>query len=180
MSRVELKYYWPLSATWLYFVVVSIGAAWDHFYVRCCTAYNSSYCRIRVTDNPVVCMVNACKHPHKFTWHTLYLSQCIFHCITTKWMKKTLCFRQGLGSSYLPPRETAGQCEQLQPDSLYSSRGLYADELPSSARPRPVGGTTGTHGNCTQTHAKSLVFMSTNTVGFRCCSELLTNGMHMF
>ncbi|XP_037623029.1 UPF0606 protein KIAA1549 isoform X5 [Sebastes umbrosus] len=52
--------------------------------------------------------------------------------------------RQGLGSSYLPPGETAGQCDQLQPDSLYSSRGLYADELPSSARPRPVGGTTGT------------------------------------
>ncbi|KAK9516974.1 hypothetical protein VZT92_024877 [Zoarces viviparus] len=51
--------------------------------------------------------------------------------------------RQGLGSSYLPPGEAAGQCEQLQPDSLYSSRGLYADELPSSARPRPVGGTTG-------------------------------------
>ncbi|TMS05825.1 UPF0606 protein [Larimichthys crocea] len=45
--------------------------------------------------------------------------------------------RQALGSSYLPPGETAGQCEQLQPDSLYSSRGLYADELPSSARPRP-------------------------------------------
>ncbi|XP_044212756.1 UPF0606 protein KIAA1549 isoform X1 [Thunnus albacares] len=51
--------------------------------------------------------------------------------------------RQGLGSSYLPPGETAGHAEQLQPDSLFSSRGLYADELPSSARPRPVGGTTG-------------------------------------
>uniref|UniRef100_G3PJW9 Uncharacterized protein n=1 Tax=Gasterosteus aculeatus aculeatus TaxID=481459 RepID=G3PJW9_GASAC len=53
--------------------------------------------------------------------------------------------RQSRGSCYLPAGETAGQCEQPQPDSLYSSRGLYADELPSSARPRPVGGTTGAH-----------------------------------
>ncbi|XP_047189380.1 UPF0606 protein KIAA1549 isoform X2 [Scophthalmus maximus] len=51
--------------------------------------------------------------------------------------------RQGLGSSYLPPGDAAGLGEQFQPDSLYSGRGLYADELPSSARPRPVGGTTG-------------------------------------
>ncbi|XP_045893966.1 UPF0606 protein KIAA1549 isoform X1 [Micropterus dolomieu] len=53
--------------------------------------------------------------------------------------------RQGHGSSCLPQGETVVQCEQLQPESLYSSRGLYADELPSSARPRPVGGTTGAH-----------------------------------
>ncbi|XP_010769706.1 UPF0606 protein KIAA1549-like isoform X2 [Notothenia coriiceps] len=51
-----------------------------------------------------------------------------------------LISRQGLGSSYLPPGDTAGQCEPPPPDSLYSSRGLYAAELPSSARPRPVGG----------------------------------------
>ncbi|KAK1887839.1 UPF0606 protein KIAA1549 [Dissostichus eleginoides] len=50
-----------------------------------------------------------------------------------------LISRQGLGSSFLPPGETAGQREPLPPDSLYSSRGLYAAELPSSARPRPVG-----------------------------------------
>eukprot|EP00066_Takifugu_rubripes_P016058 XP_011605324.1 PREDICTED: UPF0606 protein KIAA1549-like [Takifugu rubripes] len=54
-----------------------------------------------------------------------------------------LMTRQALGSSYLPSRETAGQSEQLQPDSLYSSRGLYTEELLSSARPRPVGGSTG-------------------------------------
>ncbi|KAM3609721.1 uncharacterized protein V6R79_019209 [Siganus canaliculatus] len=53
--------------------------------------------------------------------------------------------RQGLGSSYLPPGEPTGQCEQLQPDSLFSSRGLYSDDIPSSARPRPVGGAAGTH-----------------------------------
>ncbi|XP_051238333.1 UPF0606 protein KIAA1549 isoform X2 [Dicentrarchus labrax] len=69
--------------------------------------------------------------------------------------------RQGLGSSYLPPGETAGQCEQLQPDSLYSSRGLYADEIPSSARPRPVGGTTGA-----QLHHLTQVGLSSRMNGY--------------
>ncbi|XP_049430723.1 UPF0606 protein KIAA1549 isoform X1 [Epinephelus fuscoguttatus] len=69
--------------------------------------------------------------------------------------------RQGLGSSYLPPGETAGQCEQLQPDSLYSSRGLYSDELPSSARPRPVGGTTGA-----QLHHLTQVGLSSRMNGY--------------
>ncbi|XP_077372707.1 UPF0606 protein KIAA1549 isoform X4 [Festucalex cinctus] len=53
--------------------------------------------------------------------------------------------RQDRGLSYIPPGETAGSGEQLQLDNLYSSRGLYADELPTSARPRPVGGATGAH-----------------------------------
>ncbi|XP_029009597.1 UPF0606 protein KIAA1549 isoform X8 [Betta splendens] len=53
--------------------------------------------------------------------------------------------RQDLVSSYLPSGEPAGHSEQLQPDSLYSSRSRYTGELPSSARPRPVGGTTGAH-----------------------------------
>ncbi|XP_028441988.1 UPF0606 protein KIAA1549 isoform X2 [Perca flavescens] len=66
--------------------------------------------------------------------------------------------RQGLGSSFLPPGETAGQCE---PDSLYSSRGLYADELPSSARPRPVGGTTGA-----QLHHLTQVGLSSRMNGY--------------
>ncbi|XP_042080011.1 UPF0606 protein KIAA1549 isoform X2 [Haplochromis burtoni] len=69
--------------------------------------------------------------------------------------------RQGLGSSYLPPGEAAGHGEQLQPDSLYSSRGLYADELPSSARPRPVGGTTGA-----QLHHLAQVGLSSRMNGF--------------
>ncbi|XP_039881009.1 UPF0606 protein KIAA1549 isoform X2 [Simochromis diagramma] len=69
--------------------------------------------------------------------------------------------RQGLGSSYLPPGETAGHGEQLQPDSLYSSRGLYADELPSSARPRPVGGTTGA-----QLHHLAQVGLSSRMNGY--------------
>ncbi|XP_029379670.1 UPF0606 protein KIAA1549 [Echeneis naucrates] len=69
--------------------------------------------------------------------------------------------RQGLGSSYLPPGETAGHGEQLQPDSLYSSRGLYADELPSSARPRPVGGTTGA-----QLHHLTQVGLSSRMNGY--------------
>ncbi|XP_066540889.1 UPF0606 protein KIAA1549 isoform X2 [Hoplias malabaricus] len=49
--------------------------------------------------------------------------------------------RQGLGSSY-PPGEGLGG-EQLQSEVLFNNRGGYMDELPSSARPRPVGGTTG-------------------------------------
>uniref|UniRef100_A0A3Q0RK17 Si:ch211-1e14.1 n=1 Tax=Amphilophus citrinellus TaxID=61819 RepID=A0A3Q0RK17_AMPCI len=69
--------------------------------------------------------------------------------------------RQGLGSSYLPPGETAGHSEQLQPDSLYSSRGLYADELPSCARPRPVGGTTGA-----QLHHLAQVGLSSRMNGY--------------
>ena len=85
----------------------------------------------------------------------------------SEWKYVSLCFRPGLGSSYLPPGETAGQCEQLQPDSLYSSRGLYADELPSSARPRPVGGTTGTHAD---TYKHCPVFMPVNTLELRCCT----------
>ncbi|XP_028264596.1 UPF0606 protein KIAA1549 [Parambassis ranga] len=69
--------------------------------------------------------------------------------------------RQGLGSSYLPTGETAGHGEQLQPDSLYSSRGLYCDELPSSARPRPVGGTTGA-----QLHHLTQVGLSSRMNGY--------------
>ncbi|XP_041652559.1 UPF0606 protein KIAA1549 isoform X2 [Cheilinus undulatus] len=69
--------------------------------------------------------------------------------------------RQGLGSSYLPPGEPAGSCEQIQPDSLYSSRGLYTDELPSSARPRPVGGTTGA-----QLHHLAQVGLSSRMNGY--------------
>ncbi|XP_039989470.1 UPF0606 protein KIAA1549 [Xiphias gladius] len=69
--------------------------------------------------------------------------------------------RQGLGPSYLPPGETAGHSEQLQPDSLYSSRGLYADEIPSSARPRPVGGTTGA-----QLHHLTQVGLSSRMNGY--------------
>ncbi|MGH0149187.1 UNVERIFIED_CONTAM: hypothetical protein FKN15_032707 [Acipenser sinensis] len=45
--------------------------------------------------------------------------------------------RQGLGPGYLQSGE---------PGSLYSSRGVYGEDIPSSARPRPVGGTTGKRG----------------------------------
>uniref|UniRef100_A0A8C7FSG6 Si:ch211-1e14.1 n=1 Tax=Oncorhynchus kisutch TaxID=8019 RepID=A0A8C7FSG6_ONCKI len=51
--------------------------------------------------------------------------------------------RQGLGSNY-PPGDP-GHVDQLPPESHYSTRGLYTEDLPSSTRPRPVGGTTGTH-----------------------------------
>ncbi|XP_051725710.1 UPF0606 protein KIAA1549 isoform X2 [Ctenopharyngodon idella] len=53
-----------------------------------------------------------------------------------------LLHRQGLGSGYIPSGE-ALPVEQLQPESLYTGRGRLTDDLPSSARPRPVGGTTG-------------------------------------
>ncbi|XP_060779657.1 UPF0606 protein KIAA1549-like isoform X2 [Neoarius graeffei] len=52
-----------------------------------------------------------------------------------------LMHRSGLGCGY-PQAEGVGG-EQLQSEGLYNSRGGYIDELPSSARPRPVGGTTG-------------------------------------
>lgn len=55
-----------------------------------------------------------------------------------------LLHRQGLGPGYIPSGE-ALPVEQLQPESLYTGRGglTLTDDLPSSARPRPVGGTTG-------------------------------------
>ncbi|KAL7871085.1 hypothetical protein SRHO_G00085820 [Serrasalmus rhombeus] len=54
---------------------------------------------------------------------------------------KGLLQRQGLGSGY-PPGDGLGG-EHLQTEVLFNSRGGCIDELPSSARPRPVGGTTG-------------------------------------
>ncbi|KAI5623863.1 UPF0606 protein KIAA1549 isoform X3 [Silurus asotus] len=49
--------------------------------------------------------------------------------------------RQGLGGGYNQGEGVSG--EQLQSEGLYNSRAGYIDEPPSSARPRPVGGTTG-------------------------------------
>ncbi|XP_049579110.1 UPF0606 protein KIAA1549 isoform X2 [Syngnathus scovelli] len=69
--------------------------------------------------------------------------------------------RQDRGLSYLSPVEAAGPGEHLQLDSLYSSRGLYADELPTSARPRPVGGTTGA-----QLHHLTQVGLSSRINGY--------------
>ncbi|XP_017274546.1 UPF0606 protein KIAA1549 isoform X2 [Kryptolebias marmoratus] len=69
--------------------------------------------------------------------------------------------RQGLVSGFLPPGEPAGHGELLQPDSLYSSRGLYTDDLPPSARPRPVGGTAGA-----QLHHLTQVGLSSRMNGY--------------
>ncbi|RXM35397.1 UPF0606 protein KIAA1549 [Acipenser ruthenus] len=49
-------------------------------------------------------------------------------------------WQQGLGPGYLQSGEPG---RQERPESLYSSRGVYGEDVPSSARPRPVGGTTG-------------------------------------
>ncbi|XP_061577371.1 UPF0606 protein KIAA1549 isoform X6 [Cololabis saira] len=88
--------------------------------------------------------------PGRFT--DLGISSAAVQCLTP---------RQGLGSNYLPTGETAEHGEQLQPESLYASRGLYADELPSTARPRPVGGTTGA-----QLHHLTQVGLSSRMNGY--------------
>ncbi|KAM9467973.1 UPF0606 protein KIAA1549 [Clarias gariepinus] len=49
---------------------------------------------------------------------------------------QNLLHRQTLGSGYLASGE-------LQSDPGYSNRGQYGDDIPSSSRPRPVGGSTG-------------------------------------
>lgn len=109
------------------------------------------------------CSVTVHNHRHilvklfTLNWPRIQLLVRPYIFLNHKWVFG-LCFRQGLGSSYLPPGETAGHGEQLQPDSLYSSRGLYADELPSSARPRPVGGTTGTKGSSIASHKCITIF----------------------
>uniref|UniRef100_A0A667Z5M5 Si:ch211-1e14.1 n=1 Tax=Myripristis murdjan TaxID=586833 RepID=A0A667Z5M5_9TELE len=87
-------------------------------------------------------------------------------------MNLPVCSRSGLGSGYLPPGETAGPGEQLQPDSLYSSRGLYTDELPSSARPRPVGGTTGA-----QLHHLTQVGLSSRMNGYPAGGRMPRSGI---
>uniref|UniRef100_A0A8D0GR03 KIAA1549 n=1 Tax=Sphenodon punctatus TaxID=8508 RepID=A0A8D0GR03_SPHPU len=50
--------------------------------------------------------------------------------------------RQGLGPSFLPPAELM-HSDQQQSDIQYSARGIYPEEVPSVARPRPVGSTAG-------------------------------------
>uniref|UniRef100_A0A4W4E3X4 Uncharacterized protein n=1 Tax=Electrophorus electricus TaxID=8005 RepID=A0A4W4E3X4_ELEEL len=68
---------------------------------------------------------------------------------------QALLHRPGLGSR-CPPGDALGG-EQLPSEVLYNSRGAYMDELPSSARPRPVGGSTGA-----QLHHLSQVGMSSS------------------
>ncbi|XP_046890393.1 UPF0606 protein KIAA1549 isoform X1 [Hypomesus transpacificus] len=72
-----------------------------------------------------------------------------------------LLHRQGLGSGYLPPGDAAGPGEGLQPDSLYTSRAMHPDDLPSSARPRPVGGSAGA-----QLHHLTQVGLSSRINGY--------------
>nr|XP_056702553.1 UPF0606 protein KIAA1549 homolog [Euleptes europaea] len=50
--------------------------------------------------------------------------------------------RQNVGSGFLPPVELMHPDQQAS-DVQYSSRGLYSEEMPSVARPRPVGSTAG-------------------------------------
>ncbi|XP_027736957.1 UPF0606 protein KIAA1549 homolog isoform X3 [Empidonax traillii] len=50
--------------------------------------------------------------------------------------------RQNFGPGFLQPAELMHP-EQPPPEVPYSSRGMYSDEMPSVARPRPVGSTAG-------------------------------------
>nr|XP_042707548.1 UPF0606 protein KIAA1549 homolog isoform X4 [Chrysemys picta bellii] len=50
--------------------------------------------------------------------------------------------RQSFGPGFLQPAELMHP-DQQQSDVQYSSRGLYSEEMPSVARPRPVGSTAG-------------------------------------
>ncbi|NXO28842.1 K1549 protein, partial [Cisticola juncidis] len=53
-----------------------------------------------------------------------------------------LLSRQNFGPGFLPPAELL-HGEQPPPEVQYSSRGMYSEEMPSVARPRPVGSTAG-------------------------------------
>ncbi|NWS99874.1 K1549 protein, partial [Mionectes macconnelli] len=50
--------------------------------------------------------------------------------------------RQNFGPGFLQPAELMHP-EQPPPEVPYSSRGIYSEEMPSVARPRPVGSTAG-------------------------------------
>ncbi|XP_064277050.1 UPF0606 protein KIAA1549 homolog isoform X1 [Passer domesticus] len=50
--------------------------------------------------------------------------------------------RQNFGPGFLQPAELM-HGEQPPPEVQYSSRGMYSEEMPSVARPRPVGSTAG-------------------------------------
>ncbi|NXJ14166.1 K1549 protein, partial [Odontophorus gujanensis] len=50
--------------------------------------------------------------------------------------------RQNFGPDFLQPAELM-HADQQPPEVQYSSRGIYSEEMPSVARPRPVGSTAG-------------------------------------
>ncbi|XP_035198251.1 UPF0606 protein KIAA1549 homolog isoform X1 [Oxyura jamaicensis] len=50
--------------------------------------------------------------------------------------------RQNFGPGFLQPAELIHP-DQQPPEAHYSSRGIYSEEMPSVARPRPVGSTAG-------------------------------------
>ncbi|XP_061494810.1 UPF0606 protein KIAA1549 homolog isoform X2 [Rhineura floridana] len=56
----------------------------------------------------------------------------------------SLLQRQNLGQGFLPPVELMHP-DQQPSDVQYSTRGIYPEEMPSVARPRPVGSTADTY-----------------------------------
>ncbi|XP_050570007.1 UPF0606 protein KIAA1549 homolog isoform X3 [Cygnus atratus] len=52
--------------------------------------------------------------------------------------------RQNFGPGFLQPAELMHP-DQQPPEAHYSSRGIYSEEMPSVARPRPVGSTADTY-----------------------------------
>lgn len=54
----------------------------------------------------------------------------------------SLLQRQNLGPGFLPPVELM-HSDQQPSEVQYSTRGIYSEEMPSVARPRPVGSTAG-------------------------------------
>lgn len=57
--------------------------------------------------------------------------------------ESSLFHRQNFGPGFLQPAELMHP-DQQPPEVQYSSRGIYSEEMPSVARPRPVGSTAGT------------------------------------
>uniref|UniRef100_A0A8C2UG49 KIAA1549 n=1 Tax=Coturnix japonica TaxID=93934 RepID=A0A8C2UG49_COTJA len=60
----------------------------------------------------------------------------------TKEKSSSLFHRQNFGPGFLQPAELMHP-DQQPPEVQYSSRGVYSEEMPSVARPRPVGSTAG-------------------------------------
>uniref|UniRef100_A0A8B9Q8Q3 KIAA1549 n=1 Tax=Apteryx owenii TaxID=8824 RepID=A0A8B9Q8Q3_APTOW len=85
-----------------------------------CTQWGSTYGPAQAVNNPFNRYVEFGMTPPTFL---------LFH-------------RQNFGPGFLQPAELMHPDQQL-PEAQYSSRAMYSEEMPSVARPRPVGSTAG-------------------------------------